>query len=371
VSGEETGEPGHSAAFADRLDRLRGRLSAESLDGLVTGHPPNVRYLSGFTGSSGLLAILPDRAVLITDFRYEEQAGSELSPSFELEIARDGGFGLLGELLGAGGAGLRLGFEAEHVTVRDHGLLEEKASGPEWTATSDLVEALRARKDAAELALLGRAADVACRALARTLEAVEAGMTELEVTAELEHDLRSEGSEGPAFETIVAAGPRSALPHARPSERPLAGGDLLLIDFGAVIGGYRSDITRTFVLGPSAPWQEEVHAAVLAARKAALEAARPGVPARDVDAATRDSLEAAGFGERFGHATGHGIGLEVHEGPGLSRRSDAILREDHVVTIEPGVYLPGRGGVRVEDDVVLGAGGARLLTDFPADLREL
>jgi len=371
VSDGETGEPGQSAAFDDRLDRLRSRMSEGSLDGLVTSHPPNVRYLSGFTGSSGVLAVLPDRAVLVTDFRYEEQAGAELSPPFELEIARDGSFGLLGKLLGTEAADLRLGFEAEHLSVRDHERLREEAPGPEWTATYDLVEVLRARKDSAELALLERAADVACRALARTLEAVEAGVTELEMTAELEHRLRSEGSEGPAFETIVAAGPRSALPHARPSIRPLAEGDLLLMDFGAVTGGYRSDITRTFVLGPAAPWQEEIHAAVLAAREAALEAARPGVEARDVDAAARDSLEAAGFGERFGHATGHGIGLEVHEGPGLSRRSDAILQEAHVVTIEPGVYLPGRGGVRVEDDVVMHAGGARLLTDFPTDLREL
>ncbi|HKK09005.1 MAG TPA: M24 family metallopeptidase, partial [Gemmatimonadota bacterium] len=260
---------------------------------------------------------------------------------------------------------------AEHLSVRDRERLGEGAPGPEWRASTGLVEDLRARKDPGEVAWIERAGAMACRALERTLSHVEAGATELEVTAELEYRLREEGSEGPAFESIVAAGPRSALPHARPSDRALAEGDLLLLDFGAVAGGYRSDITRTVVIGEPSSWQLEIHGAVLAARRAALEAAAPGVPAREVDGAARASLEAAGHGERFGHATGHGLGLEVHEAPGVSRRSDAILQEGHVVTIEPGVYLPGRGGVRVEDDVLLEAGGARLLTDFPLALREL
>lgn len=363
--------PQEEVPYPARLARLRTHLVEEELDGIVTGHPPNVRYLSGFTGSSSLLAVLPGRVLLLTDFRYEEQAGAEAAVEVEIHIARDGLFDLLGELLDQASAGRPLGFEAEHLTVRDRERLEEKVPGPEWRASTGMVEGLRARKGPEELALIERAGVMACRALEGTLETVRAGASELDVTAELEYRLRAEGSEGPAFETIVAAGPRSALPHARPSGKLLEEGELVLLDFGAVAAGYRSDITRTVVLGSPEPWQREVHAAVLAAREAALEAVRPDAPAREVDAAARASLEAAGYGDRFGHATGHGLGLEVHEAPGVSRRSDAILQEGHVVTIEPGVYLPGRGGVRVEDDVVLRAGGARLLTDFPLGLREL
>lgn len=368
---ESVGAISPAPSRSARLACLRERLAEEDLDGFITVHAPNIFYLSGFSGSDGLLAVLSDRVLLLTDFRYEEQARAEVADEAEVHVAVSGLFDLLGQTLGRGASGLEIAFEAEHLTVRDRERLEEKAAGPTWRSSSDLVEAQRATKDAAEVEWIEHAADIACEALERTVPVVEPGMSELDVTAELEYRLRRAGSEGPAFEPIVAAGPRAALPHASPSSRPLEAGDFLLMDFGATSGGYRSDLTRTFVLGEAAPWQRDVHAAVLAARKAALEAALPGVAARDVDGAARGSLQGAGFGERFGHATGHGLGLEVHEAPSVSGRSEAILQEGHVVTIEPGVYLPGRGGVRVEDDVLVRVGGARLLTTFPLDLRVL
>lgn len=363
--------PVPGATRGERLGGLRGRLESRGLDGFVTLHVPNLRYLSGFSGSSGLLAVRPGDAVLVTDSRYETQATEEVDPAVDVKIARDGPFAVLGELASGWGGKPRIGFEPDHLSVRAMARLEEAAPGLDWAPAEGFVEELRALKEPGEIEWMARAADVACRALEATLARVEEGASEKEITAELEYRLRLAGSEGPAFESIVAVGPRSALPHARPSGRRLREGDLLLLDFGAVIEGYRSDLTRTVVAGPPAPWQRSVHEAVLAAHDAAIEAVKAGAAAADVDAAARDLLTEAGYGERFGHSTGHGLGLEVHEGPAVSWRSDAILQTGNVVTIEPGVYLPGRGGVRLEDDVLVEDAGARRLTDFPLILREL
>jgi Xaa-Pro aminopeptidase len=353
-----------------RIGRLREELSDDGRDGFLVSAPDNVRYLTGFSGSSGFLLVLPDRAVLLTDSRYEEQAEDEVVAGVEVEIARDGlGTGIT-ELVEAVGPS-SLAFEADHVTVEQLRRLREGDARVSWEPTRELVEDMRAVKDADEIALLARAAGVACRALESTLPAVREGASELELVAELEYQLRRAGSGPPAFESIVAAGPRSALPHARPSERPVREGDLLLLDFGATVEGYRSDVTRTVVLGPPAPWHRDVHGAVLRAQEVGRRELRPGRPAREVDASVRDVLDDAGYAENFGHSTGHGLGLAVHESPSLSRRSEDILQRGHVVTIEPGVYLRGRGGVRIEDDVVVEEDGARVLTDAARDLREL
>ena len=367
----EAGTPLPPLARGDRLARLRGRLEELGLDGLVTVHGPSLRYLCGFSGSSGLLVVRGDDGVLLTDSRYEVQAADEVDRTIEVRIAGDGLFDALSELARDWPGSPRVAFEPAHVSVRDKARLERAAPEVDWTAREGLVESLRARKDVAEIARIRRAAVLACNALEETLGRVEEGISEAEITAELEYRLRRAGSDGPAFESIVAVGPRSALPHARPSARILREGDLLLLDFGAVVDGYRSDITRTVVAGAAAAWQLAVHRAVLAAHDAAVAAVAAGAPAADVDAAARASLTEAGYGEHFGHSTGHGLGLEVHEEPAVSRRSEAILQAGNVVTIEPGVYLPGRGGVRLEDDVWVEEAGARPLTDFPLDLREL
>lgn len=354
-----------------RLARLRRRLEDAGLGGFLVVHPPNIRYLSGFSGSSAFLLVLREETHLLTDFRYEEQAASEIPSDVSLRVAREGLFPELGALCGSLTGIGRVGFEPARVTVRDHGELRERCADLSWMEADGEVEALRARKGPEELALLRCAVEAAREALDHTLKRVEEGATELELVAELEYALRRAGSGPPPFEPIVAGGPRSSLPHARPGDRPLAEGDLLLFDFGAEVGGYCSDLTRTFVLGSARDWQRDVHGAVEEARGAAVEALRPGTPCREVDAVARAVLDRHGYGERFGHSTGHGIGLEIHEDPRLSRRSEEVVREGHVVTVEPGVYLPGRGGVRIEDDVAVGEDGPVLLGEVPRELREL
>ena len=235
----------------------------------------------------------------------------------------------------------------------------------------DLVETLRERKDEGEVHLILEAAGVATRALERTLPQVKAGMTELAVAGVLEKALRDEGSEGFPFPSIVASGPRSALPHAHSSPRQVEHGDFLLMDFGAVVNGYCSDVTRTVVVGRASVEQRDVYEVVRVANERAAGGVRAGMAGRDADAIARHYIERAGFGELFGHSLGHGIGLEVHEAPRLARTADGALPEGAVVTIEPGIYRPGWGGVRIEDDVVLGAEGPHILTQFPRELMEL
>lgn len=366
-----TAAPDGLSAFADRRSRLRAALEEPGLDGLLVTHPPNVRYLSGFRGSAGLLLVLGDRTMLVVDGRYGQQAADESDPSVEVREAGGGLLAGLGEVLDGREGTLRLGFEAEHTSVAGRSRLEEDAAGGDWRPAGELVEELRARKDPGELELLGRAAAAAERALEGLAGVLERGISEREAVAEMDHRLRREGTGPPAFDTIVAFGERTALPHADPGGRRLREGDLVLVDGGATVEGYRSDLTRMACAGPAAGWQRELHAAVDAARAAAVAAVADGRPAREVDAAARDRLAEAGRADAFTHSTGHGVGLEVHERPSLSSRSDEILREGNVVTIEPGVYLRGRGGIRLEDDVAVESDGGRLLTTADRALREL
>lgn len=358
-------------APALRLERLGGLLADARLDALLVCHLPNVRYLSGFSGSAGYLLAGGGEAVLVVDGRYEEQAAAEVHhPEVEVVVARDG---LLTAVAGivSERAPLSVGLEAEHLTLRRRDRLAEQSGEVRWDETVELVEGLRARKDEREVDRIARAARIASETWAEFLASVEEGRTERELAGELEYRLRRAGSEDRPFASIVATGARSALPHARPADRPVREGDLLLADFGATVEGYVSDLTRCAVLGAAAPWQREAHAAVEEARRAAVEAVGPGVAAAEVDRVVRDRLDAAGHLEAFGHSSGHGIGLEVHEGPALSRRSEEILRAGNVVTIEPGVYLRGRGGIRLEDDVLVDEDGARVLTTADRVLREL
>ncbi len=362
---------GPAAPLLNRLEAVRASVRDAGFDGLLVNHLPNVRYLTGFTGSSALLLVLPGSSRLITDFRYDQQARDEVQPQIRVRVSRNGLLASLAAVLEEGKVCGRIGFEARALTVRDRYDLGELCDRVVWEAAPSWIERRRATKEAPEVAAIERAAQLAESALQETLETLDDGITELELTAELEYRLRQAGSEGSPFEPIVASGPRSALPHARPSSRSVSAGDLVLFDFGARVDGYCSDITRTVVLGTAATWQREIYDAVAAAQEAALGAVRAQVAAREVDAAARGSLRAAGLADFFGHGTGHGIGLEVHEGPRIYRRSEDVLTTGNVVTIEPGVYLPGRGGVRIEDDVVVEEGGACTLTRFPRALLEL
>jgi Xaa-Pro aminopeptidase len=356
-----------------RLERqaaLKATVKAEGLDGLLVTHLPNIRYLTGFTGSAALLLVRDNATILISDFRYAAQAPAEVGAAAVVEVDQRSVWDRLGRVLGGGPSG-SLGIESQSLTVRD----AERLSGltrARVVPTADLVERHRATKSPEEVAAIRTAAELAQEALAEVLPKVRAGQSELEVASVLEAALRRRGSEWHPFPTIVASGPRSALPHARTSKRNLAVGELLLIDFGAQVDGYCADLTRTMVVGARADdRQRTIHELVQTAQRRAIEHLRAGMPAREADALAREVIVTRGFGEAFGHSLGHGLGLEVHEAPRLAPTSETPLPPHAVVTVEPGVYFPGWGGVRLEDDVYLGVEGAERLSDGRTELLEL
>jgi Xaa-Pro aminopeptidase len=362
-----------------RLARLRASLAASGLDGLVVSSLRNIRYLTGFSGSSGLVLVTPQDCALLTDFRYATQVKQEVADGVQCVIEPSSLWTRLWAELRAreatrAGAAV-LAFESAHVTHHDAARFTEPAGEGarwHWRPAINLVEVLRESKDEEELRRIREAVRVAEHALARTLPVVRAGLRELEVAGALEHELRRAGSEGFAFETIVATGARSALPHARASSATIAAGDLLLVDFGALVEGYCSDITRTFVVGRAPDErQREIHGLVREANGSASALVRQGMRGKDADALARDYIERRGHGEAFGHSLGHGIGLEIHEAPRLAKSAESPLPAGAVVTIEPGIYLEGWGGVRVEDDVFLGADGPEVLTSFDRNLLQL
>ena len=354
-----------------RIAALVDGLSGAHLDGLLVTGMSNIRYLTGFSGSSALLVVTPRDVVFITDFRYQTQVVEEVGDVARVSIEASSLWTGLWLQLASLASVQVLGFETAHIPHRDFQRLVEAGARWQWRPTVDLVETLRERKDASEIERIREAAGVATRALGRTLPEIRAGRSELEVAGVLEKALRDEGSEGFPFPSIVASGPRSALPHARSSSRTLAAGDFLLMDFGAEVGGYCSDITRTVVVGRASEEHREIYDVVRVANERAATGVRAGMTGRDADAIARQYIERAGYGELFGHSLGHGIGLEVHESPRLARTAEGALPEGAVITIEPGVYRPGWGGVRIEDDVVLGADGPQILTQFPRELIEL
>ena len=332
----------------------------------------NVRYLSGFTGSNAALLIRVDDdvPVLATDGRYVTQAAQQ-SPDAEVVIERACAPRLAAAAAGRGVR--RLGFESHVVTVDNHALLVKAAGDVELVRAAGAVEALREVKDAGEIALLRLACEAADAALADLVAAggLRAGRTEKEVGRDLESRMLDHGADGVSFETIVAAGANSAIPHHRPTDAELAAGDFVKIDFGALVAGYHSDMTRTFVLAPVAQWQIDVYDLVATAQRRGREALAPGVSLSGVDGVSRKVIADAGFAENFGHGLGHGVGLEIHEAPGISASSAGTLLAGSAVTVEPGVYLPGRGGVRIEDTLVVGSDdkpAPELLTRFPKEL---
>jgi Xaa-Pro aminopeptidase len=354
-----------------RQAALVTRLIESSIDGLLVTSLPNIRYLTGFSGSSALLFVTATETWFFTDPRYEAQVAQEVSGASRVLIDAvslwDGFWAQLKQRNGTEA----IGFESAHLSHRDFARLLEAGARWTWRPTSDLVEDLRVQKEAAEVDAIRLAGVIATSALEKTLADLRIGLTETQVAGILERNLREGGSEGYPFSTIVATGERTSLPHARAGTRPIAHGDFLLLDFGATYRGYCSDVTRTVVMGGASPRQREVYAAVQDANARACSAIRPGMTGKAADALARVTLVDAGFGDAFGHGLGHGIGLEVHEAPRLSRTVDAVLPDGAVVTIEPGVYLAGLGGVRIEDDVHLQGGGADVLTEFPRDLIEL
>jgi len=361
------------SASAERRDRLRAAARAAGLDAVLVSRLVNVRYLTGFTGSNGALLVPADAdrpEVLCTDGRYTVQAG-EQAPDVELLIERTSAVALAER---SAKDGYRtLGIETHDVTVDLQAALAEAAGG-ELVSVKRAVEQLRAVKDDTEVGLLRQACAIADRALAKLIAAggLRPGRTEREIGRELDARMLDHGADAPSFETIVATGPNSAIPHHRPAERELAAGDFVKLDFGAEYGGYHSDMTRTFVLGRPADWQREIYDLVHTAQAAGRAALRIGAEVRSIDAAARDVIAGAGRAEQFGHGLGHGVGLEIHEAPALSPLGAGTLMDRMAVTVEPGVYLPGRGGVRIEDTLVVRDGAEpELLTLSSKDLTVL
>lgn len=357
------------ATMASRHAAVAASLDRDGLAALLVSHLPNIRWLTGFTGSAGVLLVHSAGMTLITDFRYASQAPQEVGQAADVVIERLNVPERLRRSIAAM-APETLAIEAHVLTVRE---AERLSTGLRCRVvpTHDLVEQLRQVKDESEVAAIRAAALLAHDALAAVLPTVAVGERELDVAARLESALRLRGSEWHPFPTIVASGPRAAMPHARTSSREIRRGEFLLIDFGAQIGGYCADITRTVALGPADDRQRSVYQVVREAQLAAREGIHAGMTGRQADALARDQIAARGYGEAFGHSLGHGLGLEVHEGPRLAATAEALLPIGAVVTIEPGIYLPGWGGVRLEDDLWLGADGPVLLSDGRTDLIEL
>ncbi len=349
-----------------RVEALRALLADQELDALVVSQPENRRYLSGFTGSAGVLIISPHEAIIATDFRYLTQVARE-APDFELVRITDELPPVLAETLQWLGA-RRVGFEATHLPVATHQRWVEAVPEVEWVPTEDLVEGLRAVKDDSELALIRRAVALTDEVLVHVAERIRPGMTERQVAWELEAYMRTHGAEGVAFEIIVASGPNGALPHYRPGDRPIQPGEPIVIDLGARVDGYHADLTRTLCLGPADGRFQEIYNVVLEAQRAAEAGIRAGMRGQEADGLARQVIEAAGYGENFGHSLGHGIGLAVHEKPRLGKTSEEVLKPGMVVTVEPGIYLPDWGGMRLEDIVLVGAHGVEVLTQAPKRL---
>ena len=357
-----------------RLRRLQGALGelADRCDALLVTHLTNVRYLTGFTGSAALLLVPADgSAVLVTDGRYEEQAGEEVAragAAAEVQIGRSAA--TQRELLTALTGSLpTLGLEADHVSWADQRRYAGSWFGhAELVATDGLVEALRRTKDEGEVARIEAACAIADQALGEVAPELDRGATELAFARVLDERMRHLGADDISFETIVASGPNGSRPHHSPGERSIEPGDLVVIDFGALVDGYHSDMTRTFAVGgPEALTAEQrrMLTVVAEAQAAGVAVVAPGVATRAVDEACRTVITEAGWGDAFVHGTGHGVGLDIHEAPAVGATADATLAPGHVVTVEPGVYLPGHGGVRIEDTVVVTSAGHRTLTLAP------
>ena len=354
-----------------RLDRLRTALRLRHASALLISHLPNVFYLSGFTGENAMLLVEQRRGTLFTDPRFTVQAREECR-ALRMEVVR----GPLAPAIGAYLHRARLKgnvlFENERLTLAQFKDIRRAARGScSWHAASGMVETLREVKDEDEISRMRDAARLACQVMKHAIRSIGPGITELDLAAEIEYSMRKLGATGPSFETIVASGPRSALPHGRPTTKRLKKRELVVLDLGVILRGYCSDLTRTVHLGRASPKVRNWYRSVLVAQSAARGAVRAGITAGEVDEAARQVLRRERLERYFVHSTGHGVGVEIHERPSLARGQTARLKAGSVITIEPGIYFPGRGGIRIEDDVLVKETGSETLTDLPRELLEI
>ena len=355
---------------AEKISEL---LKEKNVDAALVSSPANIRYISGFAGTDSYLYLARDRKVILTDSRYTLQAEEAGKDCAVWTMNRERSYGvMLGELLREDGAG-RVGFEENAMLYGTWNNFWKKSGfGPEhWVMLGDSLSELRVVKNEQELQWMEKAESIGDAAFSYILGELKAGVTELEIAAKLEYYMRSHGAEGTSFDTIVASGYHSAMPHAVPSEKKLEAGDFVTMDFGCKYHGYCSDMTRTVVVGKASKRQKEVYNVVLKAQLTALKGLRPGMTCKEGDKLARDVIAKAGYGEYFGHSLGHSVGLEIHEHPALSPKDGHVLQAGMVETVEPGIYIPDFGGVRIEDMVVLTENGVRNLTHSPKELIEI
>lgn len=347
-----------------RIEKVNQIISEKNLDALVVLSDYNRRYLSGFTGTSGALVITPERRILITDFRYIDQATNQAS---EFEIVNRSA-GLIDEVKDVleQNQVKYAGFEGHIVSYDTFQQLND--SDVEYQSVGNVIEDIRAIKDQSEIDTIQKAADIVVKTYEHILSIAKAGMTEQELKAELESKMLKLGASGPSFDTIVASGYRGALPHGVASDKVIEEGELITLDFGAYYNGYVSDITRTFAIGQPDPKLVEAYNIVLEAQKAAVAQIKAGMTGKEADAIARDIIASYGYGDNFGHSTGHGIGLEIHEQPMLAKQSDYVLVPNNCVTVEPGIYIEGLGGIRIEDDILITENGNEVFTKCTKDL---
>ena len=356
--------------FRTRQQKLREHPATTRFDSLLVSHLPNVRYLCGFTGSAGLLLVEETGSIFFTDVRYDTQAHEEVRAA-KVVIARKSPIAALGDFLSQRrkrSRGRTIGLESEHFTIADKKRLGQLCpSGVRLKDAPSTIERFRMVKDQAEIDLIRSAVALGAKIYERALEVLRPGTREVEVAAEMELAARRGGAEAMSFDTIIASGPRSALPHGRASSQPIARTGFVVCDFGVILSGYCSDQTRTVWVGASSEAARQAYEAVRDAQLAAIDTVRSGVTAGEVDAAARKRLRKAGLGKYFTHSTGHGVGLEIHESPRIAVGQKEILQPGMVITIEPGVYFPGKWGVRIEDMVVVATGGCEILTPTSKD----
>jgi len=349
----------------EKIEKLRERFAEYDIDGMLITSGYNRRYMTGFTGTAGVVVIGPNQAVFITDFRYTEQASRQVEG---YEIVQHTGLLIEEVVKQVERLGIRkLGFEQDHLSYATFQTYAKEIKA-ELVPVSGIVEKLRLIKSAAEIKILKEAAEIADAAFDHIIRFIRPGVTEREVANELEFFMRKQGAVSSSFDIIVASGYRSALPHGVASDKAIEKGELVTLDFGAYYKGYCSDITRTVAVGDISDELKQIYDVVLQAQLRGMAGIKPGITGREADALTRDYITEKGYGEYFGHSTGHGIGLEVHEGPALSVRSETVLEPGMVVTVEPGIYIAGLGGVRIEDDTVVTADGNESLTRSPKEL---
>ncbi len=354
----------------NRIKRLQRILAKENLDLLLITFLPNVRYLSGYSGTNGMILISPQNALFLTDFRYQQQAKEQVK-DLEIKIVKRDLFSSLPSISLLAGKRIRLGFEAEHLSYKTYQTLKSLLPDCLLVPTEKMIEFFTMKKDKREIKKIRQAVRITDRVFSEILDFIRPGTSELDLSAEIEYRLKRYGSSTPYYETIVASGKRSALPHGVASNKKIEKNDLVTLDFGAVVDGYTADLTRTVAVGKANKKQKQVYNLVLKAQIHAIKAAKPKMKACDLDRVARRVIKKAGYERYFGHGLGHGIGLLVHDNPAVNPTNQQILEAGMVMTIEPGVYIPNWGGVRIEDDVLITPTGSEVLTRAEKNLIEL